>query len=221
MSRPTVAVVIDVFRAFTTAAVAFDRGAEQILCVKELEAARSIAAATPNSLLLGEDGGLRPAGFEIGNSPAALVDLDLSERATILRTSNGTLGLVESGAEHLLAASAVNATATALFLQATWPDAEVEFVATRPGNEDQAAADFMAAVLANDGQADTERFADELRQLADAAIVKWRSKLGADHPEVVGYEADLALSCVVDSVPIVLVGHRTDQGVVLERGPLA
>ena len=51
-------IIIDVFRAFTTAAVAFDRGAKQIILVAEVEEARQLrqqgiqAARRPYIILL-------------------------------------------------------------------------------------------------------------------------------------------------------------------------
>ncbi|HXD12234.1 MAG TPA: 2-phosphosulfolactate phosphatase, partial [Anaerolineales bacterium] len=62
-------VVIDVIRAFTNAAVAFSRGAQEIYPVSSVEEALQFKATTPNSLACGEVGGLPPEGFDFGNSP--------------------------------------------------------------------------------------------------------------------------------------------------------
>ena len=70
-----VVVVIDVIRAFTTAAVAFERGVTEIACVPSTEAARDLRRRHPGSLLAGEVNGLRPAGFDFGNSPYELYEL--------------------------------------------------------------------------------------------------------------------------------------------------
>src|SRR5262249_59137705 len=63
------AIIIDVFRAFTTAAVAFDRGAEQIVLVAEVEEALALRRRGVGHLCLGEVDGKRPPGFDFGNSP--------------------------------------------------------------------------------------------------------------------------------------------------------
>src|SRR5262245_8065009 len=56
------AIIIDVFRAFTTAAVAFDRGAERIVLVAEVEEALELRRRGVGHLCIGEVDGKRPAG---------------------------------------------------------------------------------------------------------------------------------------------------------------
>src|SRR5262244_4051923 len=63
------AIIIDVFRAFTTAAVAFDRGAKQIVLVAEVEEALELRRRGVGQLCLGEVDGKRPPDFDFGNSP--------------------------------------------------------------------------------------------------------------------------------------------------------
>ncbi|MCI0521281.1 MAG: 2-phosphosulfolactate phosphatase, partial [Chloroflexi bacterium] len=67
-----VAVVIDVLRAFTTAAFAFAAGAEEILLTDTVENALDLRRRFPGALVMGEVGGLPPQGFDFGNSPATL-----------------------------------------------------------------------------------------------------------------------------------------------------
>src|SRR3954469_16091461 len=64
------AVVIDVIRAFTTAAWAFELGAERIVLVKGLDEALELKARLPGSLAM-KDGEPAP-GFELSNSPAQM-----------------------------------------------------------------------------------------------------------------------------------------------------
>ncbi len=150
-----VAVVIDVIRAFTTAAIAFEHGAQDIIPVGTLEEALSLAKHFPNALLMGETGGWRPEGFDFGNSPAALVGQSLQGRRLIQRTGAGTQGLVRCiQARTLLAASFVNASATARYLQKLKP-AMITLVSTgvfpdRDGDEDLACAEYLQALLAGE-----------------------------------------------------------------------
>lgn len=212
----TVAVVIDVFRAFTVAATAFDGGADAIVCVKDLERARRLKADRQGSLLVGEDGGLRPDGFDVGNSPVAIASLDLTGVTVIQRTSNGTRGLVSATTDHVVAAAAVNATATANYIASIGHPTHVRYVPTRPGKEDQACAEFIAAVLAGE-PADRSQLAATLDNLAAAAAAEWSERLGHDHPEVRAYAADLELCCKVDRFNHALVGTRTADGIQLRR----
>ena len=62
-------IIIDVFRAFTTAAVAFSRGAEKIILVAEVEEALELRERGVGDLCIGEVAGERPEGFDFGNSP--------------------------------------------------------------------------------------------------------------------------------------------------------
>jgi 2-phosphosulfolactate phosphatase len=149
-----VVVVIDVLRAFTTAAYAFGAGASQIVLVSAVEQALALRQRWPQALVLGEVGGLPPAGFDFGNSPYVIGQQDLHGRTLILRTGAGTQGAVRAqGAAHLFAASFPCAEATVRQLQALRPD-QVTFVITGAGiegagDEDRACADYLAARLCN------------------------------------------------------------------------
>src|SRR5688572_6796168 len=123
-------VVIDVIRAFTTAAFAFAAGARDIITVGSVEEALTLRDYFSGSLVMGEVGGQRPPGFDFGNSPVALAQADLEGRRIIQRTSAGTQGLVRSlWADALLAASFVCAGATARYIEQQKP-AAVTFVST-------------------------------------------------------------------------------------------
>ncbi len=107
-------VVIDVIRAFTTAAYAFGSGAAEIYLVGDVEEAVAFKAARQGTIALGENRGLRPDGFDYPNSPAMISRVDLTGRTLVQRTSAGTRGVVAAaGAERLWAASLVCASATA------------------------------------------------------------------------------------------------------------
>jgi 2-phosphosulfolactate phosphatase len=107
-------VVVDVIRAFTTAAYAFASGAAEIYLVGTLDEALGFKASHPGSLAMGENRGLWPDGFDFPNSPAMLRDADLDGRTLVQRTSAGTQGVVcATDATRLWAASLVVASATA------------------------------------------------------------------------------------------------------------
>jgi len=88
-------VVIDVLRSFTTAAVAFARGASRIIAVPSVEAARRAAARHPGALTLGAyPGGAPIADFDLPNSPARVAAADVAGRTIVLLTAGGVRGLV-------------------------------------------------------------------------------------------------------------------------------
>jgi len=111
--------IIDVFRAFTTAAVAFAHGARQIVMVATVEEALALRERGLGKACMGEVGGRAPAGFDFGNSPFELAQAELAGKTIIQRTGAGTQGVVAATqAERLYAASLVTATATARALLA-------------------------------------------------------------------------------------------------------
>lgn len=87
------AIIIDVFRAFTTAAIAFERGARQIILVAEVEEALDLHRRGIGDLLMGEVGGKRPEGFDFGNSPYEISQADLAGQSLVQSTRAGTVGV--------------------------------------------------------------------------------------------------------------------------------
>jgi 2-phosphosulfolactate phosphatase len=121
-----VAIVIDVVRATTTLAVLFDRGCARVFVAGDIPSARDFAVEHPGSYLLaGEVGGLRPPGFDFGNSPVELSTADLAGREIVFSTTNGTRALHACvGAGAILAGSLRNGQAVcraALHFASTLP----------------------------------------------------------------------------------------------------
>lgn len=146
-----VVIVIDVLRAFSTAAYAFSRGAKEILLVSGVEEALALKLETPNSKVMGEVGGIPPDGFDFGNSPTFISQENLSGVTLIQRTGAGTQGAVRSqNADVMLAASFVVAGATVKFVNKLTAE-EVTFVITgrhaNRGDEDLACAEYLEALL--------------------------------------------------------------------------
>ena len=107
-----VCVVIDVLRLTSAAVTMFGRGLEEALVVSTVEEASR--RANDGLLLCGERGGLRPEGFNHGNSPAEFDRLDLRGRRAVLATTNGTSALVRAAAcPVVLVGSLLNLSAAA------------------------------------------------------------------------------------------------------------
>ncbi len=118
--RAGAVVVVDVIRAFTTAAYAFAAGAREIYLVDSVEEALRFKADVPGMVAMGEDHGRRPAGFDLPNSPVAVSRADLDGRTLVQRTSAGTRGVVAAcSADRLWCASLVCASATAAAVDAS------------------------------------------------------------------------------------------------------
>lgn len=133
------AVIIDVFRAFTTAAVAFSRGARRIIMVDSLEEALACRGAGLGEYCIGERDGVKPPGFDFGNSPAELARADIAGKTLIQTTTNGTAGIIAARqAERVYAGAFVTAEATVQAILRAAP-AVVTLVAM--GREGKARAD--------------------------------------------------------------------------------
>jgi 2-phosphosulfolactate phosphatase len=122
-STGTVAVV-EVFRAFTTAAMALANGAAGIVMVRTIEEALALPDAEIGQIFMGEVRGRAPDGFGFGNSPFEISHIDFGGKTIVQRTSAGTQGIVaaENRAVRLYAASLVTAEATVRALLSGSPD---------------------------------------------------------------------------------------------------
>jgi|SRR5688572_20739624 len=141
-----VVVVIDVIRAFTTAAAALAWGAIEILLVDSPEAAFTLKKRIPDAFLMGEVGGFKVDGFDHGNSPAELPRDGVRGKRIIQCTGSGTrCAVAASGAEVLFVAGLSVAGATA---RAVGSASEVTLVASMGSREgDDAVGDYLEGLL--------------------------------------------------------------------------
>lgn len=141
-------VIIDVFRAFSTACYVFGNGAEKILPVGDLEAAYQLKKQHPSFVLIGERGGMKPEGFDYGNSPTHIETVDFTGQTVIQTTSAGTQGIANAHqADEIITGSFCNAGAIIAYIRAKQPQ-QVSFVgmgdrALTPSEEDTACAQFL------------------------------------------------------------------------------
>lgn len=208
-------VVIDVIRAFTTAAFAFAAGARDIIPVSTVEEALALRKRFPGSLVMGEVGGFPPEGFDLGNSPAALIGRDLAGRRLIQRTGAGTQGLVRSlKAETLLASSFVCAGATVRYVQRQSP-ARITLVSTSSDGEDQACAEYIAALL-RDERPDTARLLDQVHDAGQQRIDYALSKGLITEAQRDEFAADLDCCTALDRFDFTMVVQRRGALLVVE-----
>jgi 2-phosphosulfolactate phosphatase len=170
-------VIVDVFRAFTTAAFCVAAGAREIVLVGNHEEALAMKRADPSLFLTGEIGGRPIPGFDAGNSPSVIEKLDLSGRRVVQRTSSGTQGVVAAAqAEEILLGSLVIASATARYLA----NADLVTVvamgasAQEPSEEDELGAALIAARL----RGETAKASLELRD--DTVWESWFPRRDAE-----------------------------------------
>ena len=182
-------VVIDVLRAFTTAAYAFASGVERIVLVASAEEAFALRARMSNAVLVGEHEGRKITGFDHGNSPAEIARTDLHGKVVVLRSSSGTQGaMLAARADTLLLGSLVVASATARAARAA--SAEIHIVALGAPNstdieEDEACADLLASLI-EARTLDQAEIAERVRSSPAARrgfdpAVEWISREDVEH----------------------------------------
>jgi 2-phosphosulfolactate phosphatase len=103
------AVVIDVLRATSTITQALASGYERVLCCKEIDEARALAAEYAPAVLGGERKCVPIPGFDFGNSPREYAG-EPAAPTLVLSTTNGTrlLCTAAAHAERVLVASLLN-----------------------------------------------------------------------------------------------------------------
>jgi len=200
------AVIIDVFRAFSLAAHAFARGARTIIPVAESDIALSLRERFPTALLLGERFAKPLPGFDGGNSPAELARYDLRDRTIVHTTHAGTQGLSHAvSADEVITGALVNAAAIVTYIRQQRP-AIVTLVrmgqnASERCWEDDACADLIARRLRGEDVA-VDQIPQRLRHAPSAA--KFFDPACDWAPE-----QDFALCTQVDAFDFVL---RLDRG---------
>ncbi|MBR6993768.1 MAG: 2-phosphosulfolactate phosphatase [Methanobrevibacter sp.] len=105
-----VSIMVDALRASSTITVALDKFKRVIPCFT-LEEALKIKE-TNGGIVAGERMGKQVEGFDLGNSPTAINDLETWEDTLILTTSNGTR-ILENMHSQVLIGSLINAKAVA------------------------------------------------------------------------------------------------------------
>ena len=104
------AVIIDVYRAFTCTPLLYALGIERSILVATAEEALALKATNPDFVLIGEISGAPIDGFDLGNSPSQIVRLGTAMfrgKTVVQRTSAGVQGAIAAlqGADEVLLGS--------------------------------------------------------------------------------------------------------------------
>ncbi len=116
------AVIIDVFRAFSVVCYLFDRGVAKIIAVQDIDLAFELRQRDPRIVLVGERHALKIPGFDYGNSPTEILEADLGGRSVVHTTHAGTQALLAAGnAKDIITGSFVNAGAIVRYIKSAGP----------------------------------------------------------------------------------------------------
>ena len=147
-------VVIDVFRAFSTACYVMENGAEQIIPIGDIDIMYSLKEQNPDFILIGERKGIIQRGFDYGNSPTQIRDISFEGKTVLQTTSAGTQGIVNAkNASEIITGSFVNAQAIVEYIRMKNPELVSLVCMGREGleinDEDTLCAEYIKNTLEN------------------------------------------------------------------------
>ncbi len=211
-------VVVDVLRAFTTAAYALAAGARHIYLVAGVDEALAFKSAMPGVLTMGEEHGRRPAGFDFANSPTEVAAADLRDRVIVQRTSAGTQGVVAArSATRLWCAGLVCASATASAVRASGLGAPAYVITGWSGAAPGSGVDDLAtAELIERARCGEPLGADATAHLVSTSDEAARTLAigpGDVHPD------DISRAVAVDAFDFAMEVTREPLGLRLDRVP--
>ena len=206
---PIVAVV-DVMRAFTTAAVVLAHGADAVVLAASRAEALELRQRHAGAIAV-KDGAPDPD-FDGVNSPVLIGQSDVAGRAVVLCTTNGTVGAAAArSAPGLVLASFVVAGATARYLRRIGGSAT--FVATGDqgrAHEDVSCAEFIGELL-HDRDVDPAPYLQRAATSAAATDLAQAARRG--YPGV--HPGDVALCLDLDRFSFAMVATVINQDLVV------
>ena len=212
-----IAVIIDVFRAFSVACYCVDRGAEKMMPVASIEEALAFQERDNSLLCIGEREGKKLPGFDFGNSPTEIISANLQGRAIVQTTHAGTLGLLNAvHADEVLTGAFVNAKATVEYIKSRQPKqvtlVRMGWQAETRSDEDDLCADYMEHLLL-DKPFDTKSIYTQLKNSPCASrffdpAIPWNPI------------SDFKLCLDIDRFQFALKLERDEQGVYFLESPL-
>ncbi len=203
-------VVIDVFRAFSMEAYMMAQGAEKIIPIGDVNLAYKLKEENPDMILAGERHGKILPGFDVGNSPWELSNMDIKGKTVVHTTSAGTQGIANAvNASEIIGGSLVTARAVAEYIKKSGA-ADVSLVcmgleAISETEEDTLCAEYIKSLLLGT-EIDMEK---EIENLKITSGAKFFDKIQND----VFPEADFYMCTEVDKFNFVLRLKRSNDGI--------
>jgi 2-phosphosulfolactate phosphatase len=167
------AVIIDVFRAFSCAPLFFHFGAARVILEPDPKKAVMLKRQDPAVVLVGEVDEVPIEGADLGNSPSHIIQkgaLFFRDKTVVHRTTAGVTGATAAfvKADEVVLGSFVMARAIAGYIKERDPD-RVTLVAMgerarRPAPEDEACADYMEHLLTGTPYDPVQIFSDVVFQ---------------------------------------------------------
>jgi 2-phosphosulfolactate phosphatase len=188
-------VIIDVFRAFSTACYAVDKGIQRIYPVGDLEMAYLMKKNNPDFILVGERNEQKPEGFDFGNSPSQLLEAELTGKTMVHTTSSGTQGIANAiHASEIITGSFVNVGAIVNYIRNKNPK-EVSLVCmgyscSYPTDEDT----LLAVYIKNELEGNSNDFGSMVEQIRNGDGARFFAPEKQDWSPMADFDLCLSLN---------------------------
>jgi 2-phosphosulfolactate phosphatase len=204
-----VAVIIDVFRAFSVACYASDAGASRLIATGSIDDPLLLKSQYRSSVLAGERDEKKIEGFDFGNSPTEIIRCDLTGKTFIHTTTAGTQGLVSAAnADTVLTGSIVNAGAIVKYIKSLNPE-NVSLVAMGYRAVISAEEDLLCAnIIRNALLGKDKKYENEISRLRESAGKRFFEPSNMDFSP----PTDFFLCTMSDRFDFVLKGERRLDG---------
>lgn len=204
-----IAVIIDVFRAFSTACYAFDSGASRVIATAEPASAFKLKGLYRNAVLAGERKEKKIEGFDFGNCPTELIKHDLHGKTVILTTTAGTNGLLNAvRADMVITGSLVNAGAVIRYIKHLNPS-KVSLVAMGYRATIRADEDVLCAEIIKSGLKNSEGdYNDRISSLKEGSGSRFFNPANLDFSP----PTDFFLCTMLNRFDFVLKGEKRTDG---------
>ena len=148
------AIIIDVFRAFTVEPVIINNGAKKLIVIGDKQIAYDLKKENNEYILIGERDGIKLPEFDYGNSPSQIEKVDFTNKVVVHTTSCGTQGIVNSiNAKEIITGSLVNISSIVKYINnKNYNNVSIVSMARpgeEPSQEDQLCAEYIKAKLEN------------------------------------------------------------------------
>lgn len=205
-----IAIIIDVFRAFTVEPIIIKNGAKKLIVIGDKEIAYNLKKENSNYILIGERGGIKLPNFDYGNSPSQIEKVDFTNKVVVHTTSCGTQGIVNSiNAKEIITGSLVNISAIVKYIKNREYDDISIVTLAKPGvdpfEEDKLCAEYIKAKLENKS---TDEFNARILNLKYTSGAKFfDDKLQEIYPK-----KDFYLCIDIDKYDFVLKAKKDEEG---------
>jgi 2-phosphosulfolactate phosphatase len=224
VGRGDLIIVIDVLRSGTSILNGLTNGAEAVIPAVSLKEAYRLRSQHPEYLLVGERGGHKPAGFDLGNSPLEFTSENVEGKSLVMTTTSGTAALTGSkAAKWVLVGAFLNAGALRAKAEEIAASEGIGVSFVLAGDKSKfSLEDFLCAgAIAEGFAASSVHFSDKVQ----AALLAFKhaerdlneTVLKAEHAKhlaKLGFKGDVDFSCrlnVLRTVPVYRDGRITLQ----------